>query len=114
MNKSLAAPDIDFADSEYKSLNMSEQGNLTIYLTSWDAKLIQITFEHVKYFTYTLGSYPSEIYEITDNYELEKILTVIYDKYRPDPPLKLFVLEDIDDFPIFRVVAESINVTKAK
>ena len=37
------APDIDFADSSYRSCEMHDN-NLTVYLNSWDEKILKIVF----------------------------------------------------------------------
>lgn len=44
MNKICAAPDIDFADSKYKSFDMSENSVLTIFLNSWQEKPLRLFF----------------------------------------------------------------------
>jgi hypothetical protein len=112
MNKKLAAKHIGFADSEYKSFHMSEDATLTIYLKSWDAKTLRIVFTHAIQFFYTLGNEPSDLFEIENSPEVDKMLIERYGRIPPDNSLKLFVLEDIDDFAFIQVVAESVDVFK--
>ncbi|WP_068471242.1 hypothetical protein [Candidatus Protochlamydia phocaeensis] len=112
MNKKIIAENIDFADSEYKSFHMSEEAVLTVYLKSWDAKLLIITFTHVIQFSYQLGSDPSNLFEIEDSPVLKSILVEAYGGIPNNNPFKLFIIEDIDKFPFIQVVAESVTVIK--
>ena len=112
MNKKPVFDYIDFADSEYLSFHISEDATLTIYLKSWDAKFLNLIFNHVVQFSYKLGSDPSNLFEKKNSHELEKILLEIYGIVPADNTFKLFILEDIDDFPFIQVVAESVSVVK--
>jgi hypothetical protein len=112
MKKKLAAEHIDFADSEYISFHMSEDSTLTIYLKSWNAKSLRIVFSHAIQFSYKLASDPSNLFQIEDNRDLEKMLVETHGHVPPNHPFKLFVIEDIDDFPFIQVVAESVVVVK--
>jgi hypothetical protein len=113
MNKKLAAEHIDFADSEYVSLNITEDDVLIIYLRSWQEKTLKITFSNTLQFLYTQEDAIQDIYEILDvSPFLEKALSKRYIKLPLDHPFKLFQIEDIDDFPFIQVVAESVHVVK--
>jgi hypothetical protein len=50
------ATNIDFADASYKSCETSN-GDLIIYLNSWDEKTLKITFIHAIRFIYRGGSF---------------------------------------------------------
>lgn len=113
MRKKLAAENIDFADSEYKYFDISEDRNLTIYLNSWNNKKLRIVFNHVIRFFYSLGSGPKDLYEVLENDAfLNEALATMYIKIPKSHSYKLFHMEDIDDLPFIQVVAESVAVFK--
>jgi hypothetical protein len=115
MYRNLAVPNIDFSDAEFRSFNLSEDNVLYIYLTSWDEKLLTITFFRPIYFLYQLGHGISNIYSINEN---SKLIQDAMNKYYVKTPqkylFKLYEIIDLDDFPFIQIVAESIEVNKGK
>ncbi len=113
MNKRKLSLGISFADSEYKSFQMSENSVLTIRMLSWQAQPFQVVFSHAIQFLYRLGDVPKDLYELS-NYSpfLEDSLLQEYGYIPPSHPFKLFQIEDIDDFPFIQVVAESASIVK--
>jgi hypothetical protein len=67
MNKTLVAPHIDFADSEYKSFHMLENRTLIIYMTNWHAATLKLQFFHTVNFLYSLGDVPKDLFEVKEN-----------------------------------------------
>jgi hypothetical protein len=113
MNKKLAAPTIDFADSDYKSFQMLEDDKLIISMNSWQEKPLKIIFKDVIQFCYRLGFVPKDLYEILESTSfLREPLERRYKEIPINHPYKLFQLEDINDFPFIQVVAESVQVLK--
>ncbi|WP_068468620.1 hypothetical protein [Candidatus Protochlamydia phocaeensis] len=113
MNKKIIAEHIDFADSEYRSLYMSEDATLTVYLKSWDAKILKIIFSNTIQFSYKLESVTKQLYELPNGSSfLNEALLQAYGYMPSSYPYKLFHLEDIDNFPFIQVVAESVTVIK--
>ena len=113
MNKILAAKGIDFADSEYKSFQMSEDYNLTIYLESWDAKKLRLVFTHAIRFSYKLGDGVVNLYEVENNTSfLNEALLQMYIDIPANHSYKLFQLEDLHHFPFIEIVAEKVEVFK--
>ncbi|MGC1877910.1 MAG: hypothetical protein WA347_05265 [Rhabdochlamydiaceae bacterium] len=106
------APNIGFADSSYKSCEMSN-GNLVVYLNSWDNKTLKISFLNTIEFSYKIGSFTAGVFEKTDEYLLlNEALDLYYEKLPETHSFKVFVIIDIEDFPVFKVVAEEVNVVK--
>jgi hypothetical protein len=113
MNKKIAFEHIDFADSEYKSLFMSEDATLTVCLKSWDTKILKIIFSNTIQFSYKLESTTKQLYELTGDFPfLNEALLQEYGYIPSQHPYKFFQLEDIDNFPFIQVVAESVTVVK--
>ncbi|MFI0436103.1 MAG: hypothetical protein ACH350_10360 [Parachlamydiaceae bacterium] len=112
MNKQLAAPHIDFADSEYVAFQMTEHQNLTIFMKNWQEESLRIVFKHVIEFIYKLGDVPKDLYELDNSSFLTEALQLKYTSTPPNHPYKHFQLEDIDDFPFIQVIAESVTVIK--
>lgn len=105
-------PNIDFSDSSYKSIEMSNE-LLVININSWDGKNIKISFFNVLMFTYRIGSSPAKIYEkISDASALNEGLSLYYEKQPKIHPFKEYSIIDIEDMPIFNVVAESVTIVK--
>jgi hypothetical protein len=103
---------IDFSDSLYRSCEMSD-GKLIIYLNSWDNKTLKISFSNPIKFVYKLGSIVSGIYEkLDDSPFLDEALSRYYQEIPQDHPFKVFIIEDIEDFVVFEIVAEEAVVTK--
>ncbi len=112
MEKKRMGIGIDFADSEYRSFQMSEDASLTIYLNSWDAKTLRIVFSHVIQFSYKLASDPQSLYELVNHPFLNESLMEIYGRIPPNDKFKFFQFEDIDDFPFIQLIAESVSIFK--
>lgn len=111
MDKKLALPDIDFADSRYKSLQILEDDTLIIYLNSWKEQPLKIIFKDIIYFSYKVGDLPRDLYEITDSTPLlEETILSLYKKIPETHFYKLFQFEDIYNFPFIQVIAESVQV----
>ena len=103
---------IDFADSEFKSYEMSGE-TLTLKLISWDEKLLKIVFLNCIQFSFKLGDFIADLYEIEEEISfLKEALSRYYVEIENEHPFKLFQLYDIQDFPFIEVVAESVKVTK--
>lgn len=102
--------DIDFADSEYQSFNLSKDRILTVFLSSWNAKPLRIIFQHVVNLVYNSGSDPKNLFEVENSPKLEEITKELYGSSPYQKRFKLFVLEDIDDDSVLQVVAESVTV----
>jgi hypothetical protein len=108
MKHKLAISDIDFADSELKSFEMTEENNLVVYINSWDERVIKIIFSNMIQFSYKLESQVSQIYEVLDITPFfDEALSKNYETVPIDHPFKHYQIWDIDDFPIIEVVAES-------
>lgn len=105
--------DIDFADSHYKATKY-ENSNLTVKIISWDEKIISIIFFNVIKFIYKDGSIIDSVYEdVTENSFLSEALALYYNNLIPEHHLfKRFIIIDIEDYPIFEVVAEKISISK--
>lgn len=114
MNKKKIDSEIDFADSEYKSFNMSENYILTINMNNWQEKSFKIIFVNTIQFVYKLGDIPKGVFELSndDSSFFNEALLLEYGYMPSQHPFKLFQLEDIDDFPFIQVVAESVTVVK--
>ncbi len=112
MQKKSIQQNIDFADSSFEYFKMDCNHDLVVYLNSWDAKLIRLTFKNPIQFCYAPGDFPANIYEIDESNLLEKALSDYYEKIPENTPFKLFQIEDIDDFPFIQVVAESVSIVK--
>ena len=52
MKKEKVAAPFSFADAEFKSLELSQDGDLIIYLTSWDEKTLKIIFLNAIHFSF--------------------------------------------------------------
>lgn len=102
---------IDFSDATYISCN-AENGNLTVYLNSWDDKKIKIEFTNAIQFIYKNGGFVSGLFETKNSTYLQNSLSFYYEKIPQNQPFKSFVISDIDDFPLFEVIAEKVIVTK--
>lgn len=105
------APEIDFADSEYKKLEMNND-NLTVLISSWDEKNIKITFFNVVQFTYRAGDVIKGLFQVTETSNLNDALSLFYDSPPANHPFKLFQIIDIYDIPFIEVIAEKATVNK--
>jgi hypothetical protein len=113
MNKTLVAPRIDFADSEYRSFHMSDDGTLTIHMKNWQEIPMQLIFFHPVKFLYSTGDVPKGLFEIKDNSTLlNEVIVKMYGHPYKDHKYKLYQLEDIYDFPYIQVVAQSAEVVR--
>ena len=102
--------DIDFHDATYRSCEMSKN-NLSVYLNSWDDKLLKITFLNAIQFSYKLGDVVEGVFKQTgESPFLDEALSLLYEEIPPKHPFKLFQIVDIYEFPFFEVVAEKGNV----
>ena len=112
MKKIRAAPKIDFADSRFKSYEMFEN-TLILNLISWDEKTLKVIFSNCIQFSYKLGDFIENLYEIMEESDfLREALSHKYVKTPSIHPFRLFQLQDISDFPFIEVVAESVSVEK--
>lgn len=103
---------ISFDDSEYLSFNMSEKGDLTIYMKSWEDKPFKVIFKRTIKFSYQLGDLPKDLYERTESPILNEALARKYIEVPTVHQYKLYEIEDIDDFPFIQIVAESVYIQK--
>lgn len=111
MEQPLNITDTSFPDSRFKSFTMLDNGDLIVYLISWQEKEIKITFLHVIQFSYKLGDVTQGLYEMTTHSSfLEEALRLQYIKVPDDHPYRYFQIQDIDDFPYIEVVAEGVDV----
>lgn len=105
--------DINFADSEYHSLEF-EGNNLRLTLIAWDEQKINLIFSDTIQFVYKLGDITQGIVEIFDNKDfLEEGLIRNYEKIPLDHPYHLFQILDIYDYPYIEIVAANVNATKS-
>jgi len=111
MNKKAIFQNIDFADSEYDSCKMSDE-TLTIYIKSWNEKILQLVFTNTIQFSYKLGDLISEVSENTKGSFLNEALSLYYETVPSNHPFKLFQIIDISDFPFIKVVAEKVTITE--
>lgn len=101
---------IDFGDAFYKSFETND-GNLTVNITSWDGKNIFVMFFNAIKFKYSEGSFVEGVYEIvSENSFLSEDFN--NNNYFKNYDFKTFVINDIDDCHIFEVIAEKISITK--
>ncbi len=113
MEKQLAAPNIDFADSEFKTFELTDDDNLIIYLESWDGEELKIIFSDSIGFLYQSGNIVTNLYEISESILLSTVIKRVYAKEVPfDHPYKIFYLEDLHHFPFIQVVAQTAIVMK--
>lgn len=105
---------VDFADSEYKFCKTNER-ELIIFLNSWENKIIEIKFLNPIQFFYRGGSVIAGIYEKSnsDPFLLEA-LSSYYEQIPKDHPFKLFALIDIEDHPLFEIIAEKVFISLIK
>lgn len=90
-----------------------KEGNLVVYLKSWDEKSIKIAFSGVIQFCYKLGYIPEGIYEKDEGGEfLKEALSLCYEKVPENHSYKLYEIRDQDDFPFFQIVGEKVSVQK--
>ena len=104
---------INFSDAEYLSCE-TKDGNLIIFLNSWNDKLIKLEFTDAIQFCYKLGDGVSGIGEhliITDF--LKDALGRCYSKIPEMFPYKHFAVKDIQGFPFFEVIATGIVGAKS-
>lgn len=103
--------DIDFADSEYKSMEMSNE-NLIIILTSWDEGKIAIKFLDVIQLQFRLGDGISGIYEDTSNHFLDEALSRCYTKIPESHSYRYYEIRDLQGFPRIQIVGTEANAKK--
>lgn len=112
MNRRSFECDIGFADAQYRYFQITENDNLTIFLTSWDEREIKMEFYNVLSFYYTMGDIISEFYEISESSFLNESIDRYYVKRPVNPPFKHYQIEDVGGFPFIEVVSESVQVVK--
>ena len=112
MNKKLAAPNIDFADSQFHSFQLDNE-TLIIYISSWNERTLRLTFSNVIHLSYQPADFIKDLYEESeDSPILKNALLNKYGKLIENHPFKSFQIEDIDDCLFIGVVAESVQVVK--
>ena len=112
MDRLNSAPNLDFADSAFKSCSMDGK-NLIISLEAWDGRTIKLMFFHAVQFTYGIGDVIDGIYEFKNQSEfLREALANCYERIPEKHPFKHFELLDHDDYPVFRVIAEDMHAIK--
>lgn len=111
MSSIILFPEIDFADSRFRSIESSDK-TLTVYLESWDAKTIKVTFLQPIRFSFKRGDISSDIYEVSDSEFLQEALHPSGKKTPVDGQYKLFQIWDINDYPYLQVVALEAAATK--
>jgi len=105
-------PDIDFADSTYKSCELSNS-QLKLNIISWDNKAIEIMFSNTILLHYRIGSFVSKCCE-TNNIELiNEAINRYYEIIPTSHDFKSFTIVDIDDKIMFEIVAEDAKITKS-
>jgi hypothetical protein len=103
---------IGFADSSYENC-FTDTNDLTVTLKSLDNKKIVITFFNILRYNYYLCNFISNIYEETvETPFLKEALSLKYKDIPPDLPFKEYLILDIEDTPIFQVVAENVKIIK--
>ncbi len=113
MNKKIALPFTSFADAEYECLELCKNDTLTVYISSWEEKILKLIFTDTVQFFYSQGDVIKNVFQIVDDtILLKEALSRRYIKIPENHPYKLFQIEDIYDFPFIQVVAESVNVVK--
>lgn len=109
MNKKKVTRLVDFADSTFKTFQMSEKGDLTLIFNSWQEKAFQVIFINTIQFLFRLGDVPANCYEIDSSQFMEDALMQDYGYIPDNYPYKLFHIVDICDFPFIQIVAESVE-----
>lgn len=114
MNRNIVFPNIDFADSEFSSITISEKQNYArITLISWDNRELEITLVNPILCSYQLGDVVANFYEALEPTKiLEKAIAENYETPPPTHPFKLFQLVDVQDFSFVEIVAESASIIK--
>ena len=113
MDNKIVFQNFDFADSEYKSYNMSENSVLTINMYTWQEVPFKIVFKDTIYFSYELGDGIENVYEVPDNAQFfyGALLRNYTEKPPLDHPYKGFEIRDLYDFAFIKIVAESALIT---
>lgn len=112
MEKEEAAPNISFADSELHSYEMTFEGNIIVYISSWDAKKITATFFEPIYFSYSAHGFLAGFYQFKKAPLLEQVITQYYGKKTENNLFKLYQFEDLEDFPFIQIVAKEVRTIK--
>lgn len=112
MNKTPFQCNVSFADAEFCYFQISENYDLTIYVTSWDEKEIKIEFFDVLSLSFLRGSIIDNLFEIANSQYLEDSIKRHYKEKPLNPRFKHYQLIDIDDLPFIEVVAERAQVVK--
>ncbi len=111
MNKKPIASNIDFADAEFLSTELTTD-TISVLLKSWNGKLIKLIFNDPIQFSYSLGDEFSNAYEVTNC--PESLKNSLLRKYTIPPhehPYKLYQLCDIHNFPFMEIIAAEVSAT---
>lgn len=104
--------EIDFADSSYKSCQ-TENGDLIVYLNSWDDRKIKIIFKNAIHFIFKGGGGIVGIFEKTNtSASFLETLSLYYEHIPKNHPFKEFVVIDVEDSVFFEIIAEKVSVIK--
>lgn len=109
IEKKLAAPKIDFADSELRSFSMDQNNPLIILLNSWDDRTITMEFSNVIYCSYKGGFQLEDFYEVIGSALFDEVIS----KHQGNgDSFKFFLIESIYDTPIMEIIAQDVKVIK--
>lgn len=100
---------IGFANSHY--IYFVHEENLILYLSLWNDEIAKIIFFDVIGFIYNSGSVISNLYETTIHEFLTETINQCYTGTTPITH-KLYLLIDIDDLPVFQIVANKLLITR--
>lgn len=105
--------EIDFADAEFKTFEMSSDDTLIIYFTSWDEREIKLNFKNATQFSYKLGGTVASVIEYLEVTPfLQESLKLAYDQAPLEYPYSEFQVIDTDGFPFIQVVSEELEIVR--
>ncbi len=103
---------IDFADSAYHSIK-TDGSKVIVLLTSWDGRMIKLTFSDVIQFVYKLCDGTQEIVESNDQTVFfQEALKKRYGTIPSHHPYLLYQILDLDDYPYIEIVAKRVDAIK--
>lgn len=111
MNKIIAFPNIDFADSEFIGFELINSKNLIVIVKNLEERILKINFNNPIEFIYKLGFQISELCEITDKSKLlEEALSKKYKLPYPENSYREFQFINIYNLPFIQIIADSADV----